>query len=153
MYITPTTAVERVTIANAVETIFDRLEQAQTILDTVLEDCFMDAEQHSLSQVEAEWLGTMLRISNDILYDCIREYYLTVTPEQGSYANQLIESAERVKDAIAVENAANALSDIAITLPCSRRAAILKAKQAAQQLPDAEAIVELKRIAEDYRTH
>lgn len=153
MYITPTTAVERVTIANAVETIFDRLEQAQTILDTVLEDCFMDAEQHSLSQVEAEWLGTMLRISNDILYDCIREYYLTVTPEQGSYANQLIESAERVKDAIAVENAANALSDIAITLPCSRRAAILKARQAAQQLPDAEAIVELKRIAEDCRTH
>ena len=153
MYITPTTAVERVTIANAVETIFDRLEQAQTILDTVLEDCFMDAEQRSLSQVEAEWLGTMLRISNDILYDCIREYDLTVTPEQGSYANQLIESAERVKDAIAVENAANALSDIEITLPCSRRAAILKARQAAQQLPDAEAIVELKRIAEDCRTH
>lgn len=78
-----TTRKERIAISNAMWPIFTGLEQAQTLLNTCLEDHFEDYPQKAITDSEAAWLADMLHIVNTVLEDAIMSFKLTVGWERG----------------------------------------------------------------------
>lgn len=66
---TKSTHNERIVVSNAMWLIFTGLEQAQTLLNTCLEDHFESFPQKAITESEAEWPADMLHIVNTSLED------------------------------------------------------------------------------------
>ena len=95
MYITKTTAKERLIIGNAVDSQFDYVMRARRLLMKVLDDFFNDAEQKAICTQDAEDIGDILHAVNDALWWAETEYSLTVGDELAPGCESSYEGARR----------------------------------------------------------
>lgn len=136
-----TTHNERTVINNALFGLFDNLEQAETLLYTVIEDCFNNREQEAVSKAEAEWVGAMLRIVQDILSDTIVAYHLTVADTENVRVKNYIAAADAVKTALQCERAFNGVYAFERSLTAEGRRPIMEARIKIGDMEDASAIL------------
>lgn len=114
-----TTRKERIAISNAMWPIFTGLEQAQTLLNTCLEDHFEDYPQKAITDSEAAWLADMLHIVNTVLEDAIMSFKLTVGWERGvEWSEGSMDEHRRVRELDAVNDE---ITDIWRKLPVEQR--------------------------------
>lgn len=144
-----TTSNERTIINNAVYAIFADLEKAETLINTVIEECFDSAEQKKLSSCEAEWVGTMLHITRDILTDAITAYHLTVADTGSVRAQNFIKAAETAKTAMQCEDAYSGVYELEKRAPAEKRKAIMETRAKIGDMDDAAAIIALNALAKN----
>lgn len=119
---TKSTQEERRVISNAMWPIFTGLEQAQTLLNTCLEDHFESFPQKAITQSEAEWLADMLHIVNTALWDAIASFKLTVCWQPG--VEWLEKSLEEHRRVVELDAIVDEISDIHRRLPVEYRGPI-----------------------------
>ena len=119
---TKSTKWERRVISNAMWPIFTGLEQAQTLLNTCLEEHFESSPQKAITESEAAWLADMLHIVNTSLEDAIASFKLTVGWRHG--VEWLEKSTEEHRQVMDLDAIANEISDIHRSLPVEYRGPI-----------------------------
>lgn len=144
-----TTSNERATISNAMYALFDDLERAKTLIDTVIEEHFDERVQKPLNATAAEWTGTMIHVARDIIYDTIVSYYLTVADAEDVRAKNYIAAAEAVKTAMQCEQAREGVYALEKKLPAERRKPITEARAKIGDMEDASAILALNAIVKN----
>ena len=77
--------------------VFADLERAEVLLETVLDEHFLDREQKPIAASDADRTRSMLRIVNDIIRDSIVTFYLTIGDDEEPRAARYIEAAETAK--------------------------------------------------------
>ena len=92
-----TTVKERAIISDTMLGVFADLERAEVLLETVLDEHFLDREQKPIDAADADWTRSMLRIVNDIIRDSIVTFYLTIGDDEEPRAARYIEAAETAK--------------------------------------------------------
>lgn len=117
-----TTREDRCVISNAMWPIFTGLEQAQTLLNTCIEDHFESHQQKAITESEAEWLSDMLHIVSTSLDDAINSFKLTVGWSHG--VEWLEKSMEEHKQVIELDAIASEIDDIRYRLPAECRGPI-----------------------------
>lgn len=113
MYIEKTTAAERLTIRQAVDSSFVYVSRARRLLMGVLSDFFEDAEQKQISRLDAEDVGNILQAVNDALWWAETEYALTVGDEdapgcassyEGARRAALVRDVERLRGKLSLDD-------------------------------------------------
>lgn len=141
-----TTKKERIAISNAMWPIFTGLEQAQTLLNTCLEDHFEDYPQKAITDSEAAWLADMLHIVNATLEDAIMSFKLTVGWERGvEWFEGSMDEHRRVRELDAVNDE---ITDIWRKLPVEQRKPIEDRRQRTGNADDETALKEARALLE-----
>lgn len=104
MYISETTAEERLTVTNAVGTIFTDIERAKSVLNDVWLEYFDKANPEPLESGVVSAIGDILYIVVDVLHDAITEYCMTVGEDWYGGVKAYIAGADVAKSNIFVEN-------------------------------------------------
>ena len=65
-----TTVKERAIIGDTMLGVFADLERAEVLLETVLDEHFLDREQKPIAASDADWTRSMLHTVNGIIRDC-----------------------------------------------------------------------------------
>lgn len=142
-----TTVQERIAISNNVWPIFTGLEQAQTLLNTCLEDHFESFPQKPIGESEAAWLADMLHIVNTMLEDAIMSFKLTVGWTPGTeYFEGAMEEHRRVLELDAVNDE---ITDIWRKLPVEQRKPIEDRRQRTRNADDETALAEARKLLEE----
>ena len=89
-----TTVKERAIIGDTMLGVFADLERAEVLLETVLDEHFLDREQKPIAASDADWTRSMLHIVNGIIRDSIVTFYLTIGDDEEPH---YIEAAETAK--------------------------------------------------------
>lgn len=113
---------ERCVISNAMWPIFTGLEQAQTLLNTCLEDHFESFPQKAITESEAAWLADMLHIVNTSLEDAIASFKLTVCWQPG--VEWLEKNIAEHRTALELEEVDDKIADLQRRLPVKERGPI-----------------------------
>lgn len=135
---TKSTKRERRVISNAMWPIFTGLEQAQTLLNTCLEEHFESSPQKAITESEAAWLADMLHIVNTSLEDAIASFKLTVGWRHG--VEWLEKSTEGHRQVMDLDAIANEISDIYRSLPVEYRGPIADELKRNHSMDDEAAI-------------
>ena len=135
---TKSTKRERRVISNAMWPIFTGLEQAQTLLNTCLEEHFESFPQKAITESEAAWLADMLHIVNTSLEDAIASFKLTVGWRHG--VEWLEKSTEGHRQVMDLDAIANEISDIHRSLPVEYRGPIADELKRNHSMDDEAAI-------------
>ena len=139
-YIEKTTSKGRSIIRGAVFGIFADLERAEVLLETVLEESFLESEQKPLTASEADWTRSMLYIVHEIIGDAVVAYHLTVGDTEDLRAKNYIASAETAKLAMQCESAHSGAVAAGNKLCEDRRRVFIDAMDKISDMWDAEAI-------------
>lgn len=129
---------ERSAISNAMWPIFTGLEQAQTLLETCLEEHFESFRQKAITKSEAEWLSDMLHIVNTSLVDAIASFKLTVGWRHG--VEWLEQSMEAHRQVMELDAIADEIDDMRFNLPAECRGPILDELKRNHSMDDEAAI-------------
>lgn len=144
-----TTKQERMAISNTMWPIFTGLEQAQTLLNTCIENHFYDFPQKPIGKGEAEWLADMLHIVSTMLEDAIMSFKLTVGWKPGT---ELFEEAmgehRRVLELDAVNDE---ITDIWRKLPDEQRKPIEDRRQSTINVDDETALGKDRALLEEVK--
>ena len=92
-----TTVKERAIIGDTMLGVFADLERAEVLLETVLDEHFLDREQKPIAASDADWTRSMLYIVHEIIGDAVVAYHLTVGDDEEPRAAHYIEAAETAK--------------------------------------------------------
>ena len=92
-----TTVKERAIIGDTMLGVFADLERAEVLLETVLDEHFLDREQKPIAASDADWTRSMLHIVNGIIIDSIVTFYLTIGDDEEPRAAHYIEAAKTAK--------------------------------------------------------
>lgn len=103
MYVSKTTAAERLTIASALDDVFISLDRAHYLLSEVKDSFFGDLEQKPIAAYDAEGIAVKLEIAEGIIFDAMLAYALTVGRGDFRGVSPHLESAERAALAVKVE--------------------------------------------------
>ena len=120
MYIEKTTVHERAAISNATTTIFFDLERAESLLDTVREECFEGNGKSVHLAADAKWTHDMIGLVDDILREAITAYHLTIADIFDDGAQYYLNDAKCAETAMKVEKALDRIRDIERGLPEDR---------------------------------
>ena len=129
---------DRCVISNAMWPIFTGLEQAQTLLNTCLEDHFESFPQKAITESEAAWLADMLHIVNTSLEDAINSFKLTVGWAPG--VEWLEKSLEEHRQVVELDAIVDEISDIHRRLPVEYRGPIADELNRSYSMDDEAAI-------------
>lgn len=141
-----TTKKERIAISNAMWPIFTGLEQAQTLLNTCLEDRFENYPQKPIDASTGAWLADMLHIVNTTLEDAIMSFKLTVGWTPGTeWFDGSMEEHRRVLELDAVNDE---ITDIWRKLPVEQRKPIEDRRQHTGNADDETALKEARALLE-----
>lgn len=144
-----TTQKERTAISNAMWPIFTGLEQAQTLLNTCLEDHFEDYPQKPIDTSTGAWLADMLHIVNTTLEDAIMSFKLTVGWERGvEWLEGSMDEHRRVRELNAVNSE---MADIWRKLPVEQRKPITDRRKNFDNADDETALKEARALLEEVK--
>ncbi len=135
MYIHKTTAQERLIIRTALDSTFIRLKRVDNFLQEVLESYFGDYKQKPIADYDAESIAYKLEIIEEILFDVMLEYSLTVGYKDFPGVDVYLEGADQTATTIEMEQLLDTVFPVNGNT-CKRRE-IMK-------LPDKQAIAALK---------
>ena len=140
MYIEKTTVHERAAISNATTTIFFDLERAESLLDTVREECFEGNGKSVHLAADAKWTHDMIGLVDDILREAITVYHLTIADIFDDGAQYYLNDAKCAETAMKVEKALDRIRDIERGLPEDRRKSVSETVGKAVKMEDEEAL-------------
>ena len=141
-----TTYEQRLTITNALFPSVCGLERANTLLWSVIEENFSDAEQKHLDRDQAEWVGTVLLIVSDIIDDTIEQYYLTTHDVGSERVAKYLKQAEQVANATKCEELHNIERQWEHTLPQGKLETVAARRIEICRMEDEEAIEALTQL-------
>ena len=135
-----TTVKERAIIGDTMLGVFADLERAEVLLETVLDEHFLDREQKPIAASDADWTRSMLYIVHEIIGDAVVAYHLTVGDTEDLRAKNYIASAETAKLAMQCESAHSGAVAAGNKLCEDRRRVFIDAMDKISDMWDAEAI-------------
>ena len=150
MYIEKTTVHERVAISNAMTPIFFELERAESLLDSVREECFEGNGKIVHLAADAKWTHDMIDLVDDILRDAITAFHLTIADTFDDGAKYYLNDAKCAETAMKVEEALNRICDIKRGLPEDRCKSISETMEKAVNMEDEEALPILEALIKEH---
>ena len=145
-YIEKTTAHERVEILTAVYGLFEPLDWADTLLDTVIEEFFSDRKQQPISAGSAEWIRCLLCTARDIVSETTLSFNLLTANTEDPRVESYLKAADRVRAALKCDSMCDKVSNLEHTLPAERRASVQNARLEIMNLEDTVAIPALESL-------
>lgn len=146
---TKSTKEERCVISNAMWPIFTGLEQAQTLLNTCLEDHFESFPQKAITESEAAWLADMLHIVNTSLEDAIASFKLTVCWQPG--VEWLEKNIAEHRTALELEKVDDEIADLWSRLPVKERKPIEDKRAEYRDIDDETALTAARALLEEVK--
>ena len=150
MYIEKTTVHERAAISNAMTTIFFDLERAESLLDTVREECFEGNGKSVHLAADAKWTHDMIGLVDDILREAITAYHLTIADIFDDGAQYYLNDAKCAETAMKVEKALDRIRDIERGLPEDRCKSVSETVGKAVKMEDEEALPILEALIKEH---
>lgn len=141
-----TTASDRVRIINAIYCLFDDIDRAADLLDTVIDTFFADREQKPISANNAKWIGSLLDTARGIIRDTTLSYNLLTANTEDSRVEKYLEAADMVRAAIQCDRLRSEAEHIERNLPADRRTIAMNARIEITDMEDADAISALKKL-------
>ena len=151
MYIEETTIKERIAISNAVMPIFVDLDRAESLLDTIQNECFEFKEGRAQLSADEEWVYDMVCIVNDILRDAITSFYLTIGYDANNRAEYYFKNAQHAKTVLKCEETLDLIRDVEQSLPEDRRRRVLEIRKKVDDMKDEDALPILEALLKEAR--
>lgn len=154
MCIEKTTMKERTTISNAMTPIFVNLERAETLLNTVQNDCFEHKGGNVYISADAEWMYDMVSIVEDILYDAITAFYLTTADNPSSNgAQSYLNDAKCAETAMKCGEIFDRICDIERSLPEDQQKRVAEIRKSVVNMEDQEALPILEALLKNQEAY
>lgn len=154
MYIEKTTMKERTTISNAMTPIFVNLERAETLLNTVQNDCFEHKGGNVYISADAEWMYDMVSIVEDILYDAITAFYLTTADNPSSNgAHSYLNDAKCAETAMKCGEIYDRICDIERSLPEDQQERVAEVRKSVLDMDNEKALLILEALLAEQEAH
>ena len=154
MYIEKTTINERTTISNAMTPIFVNLERAETLLNTVQDECFEHKGGNVYISADAKWMYDMVSIVEDILYDAIAAFYLTTGDNPFSNGVQsYLNDAKCVETVMKCGEIFDRICDIERSLPKDQQKRVAEIRRSVVNMEDEEALPILEILLKEQEAH
>ena len=153
MYISETTQSERVTISIALGDMFNKVARAHRLLGRVWDDYFGMREQPDIPSEEAEYLGELIYVINDLIWSAALEYALVVGDVDFPGVEPYLRGSELAKKAQEVEKLNSMVFDLEKQLKPEPREALRQKRAEICNLPDEKAAALLRELLEGKGVH
>ena len=153
MYIEKTTIKERAAISNAMTPIFVNLERAESLLDTVQNECFECKRDSVFLSTDAKWVQNMVGIVENILFDAITAFHLTATNTFDNGAKYYLKDAKYAETAMRCAETLDRIHDIERSLPAERRKSIAEIRESVVDMDDEAALPILEALLKEQEAH
>lgn len=149
MYISESTAAERVHMSMALDGVFDNVDRARRILSNLLDEYFGMAEQKEICVDDAEILGDLLYVIGDMLFNAILEYSLSINNTHFFGVNTYKVGAQRFALAEKVDTLKIQIHDLGRQMPYEQRTALQKKLTDLCELSDEQAASALEALLQE----
>lgn len=153
MYISETTQSERVTISIALGDMFNKVAHAHRLLGRVWDDYFGMREQPDIPSEEAEYLGELIYVIDDLIWSAALEYALVVGDVDFPGVEPYLRGSELAKKAQEVEKLNSMVFDLEKQLKPEPREALRQKRAEICNLPDEKAAALLRELLEGKGVH
>ena len=146
MYIQETTQSERVTISAALDGMFNSVARAHRLLNRVWDDYFGMREQPDIPSHEAEYLGELIYVIDDMIWSAALEYALVTGDRDFPGVEPHLRGAEAARKAMEVDELNARLFELERQLRPEERDALCQKRAEACSFPDEKAKVLLQNL-------
>ena len=153
MYIQETTQSQRVTISVALGDMFDKVARAHRLLGRVWDDYFGMREQPDIPRMEAEYLGELIYVIDDLIWSAALEYALVTGDADFPGVEPCLRGSELAKKAQEVEKLNSMVFDLEKQLKPEPREALRQKRAEICELPDEKAAALLRELLEGKGVH
>lgn len=153
MYITETTQHERFIIDSALHSMFSKVARAHLLLGRVWDDYFGMREQPDIPSMEAEYLGELIYVIDDLIWSAALEYALVVGDADFPGVESHLSGSELAKKAQEVEKLNSMVFDLEKQLKPEPREALRQKRAEICKLPDEKAAALLRELLEGKGVH
>ena len=153
IYIEKTTMRERTTISNAMTPIFFDLERAESLLDTVHEECFESKGKSVYLTADAKWTMDMIGLVDDILRDAITAFYLTTADNFDDCAKYYLKDAKCVETAMKCGEIFDRICDIERSLPEDQQKRVAEVRTSVIDMDNEKALLILEALLAEQEAH
>lgn len=153
MYIQETTQSQRVTISVALCGMFDKVARAHRLLGRVWDDYFGMREQPDIPSMEAEYLGELIYVIDDLIWSAALEYALVTGDADFPGVEQCLRGSELAKKAQEVEKLDSMVFDLEKQLKPEPREALRQKRAEICKPPDEKAAALLRELLEGKGVH
>lgn len=153
MYISETTQSERVTISIALGDMFNKVARAHRLLDRVWDDYFGMREQPDIPSEEAEYLGELIYVIDDLIWSAALEYALVVGDADFPGVEPYLRGSELAKKAQEVGELNSMVFDLEKQLKPEPREALRQKRAEICNLPDEKAAALLRELLDGKGVH
>lgn len=153
MYISETTQSERVTISIALGDMFNKVARAHRLLGRVWDDYFGMREQPDIPSEEAEYLGELIYVIDDLIWSAALEYAPVVGDVDFPGVEPYLRGSELAKKAQEVEKLNSMVFDLEKQLKPEPREALRQKRAEICNLPDEKAAALLRELLEGKGVH
>ena len=153
MYITETTQSQRVAINIALGDMFSKVARAHRLLGRVWDDYFGMREQPDIPSMEAEYLGELIYVIDDLIWSAALEYALVTGDPDFPGVEPHLQGCERAKKAQEVEKLNSLIFDLEKQLKPEPRKALRQKRVEICGLPDEKAAILLRELLDGKEGH
>lgn len=153
MYIQETTQSQRVTISVALDGMFGKVARAHRLLGRVRDDYFGMREQSDIPSMEAEYLGELIYVIDDLIWSAALEYALVTGDADFPGVEPCLRGSELAKKAQEVEKLNSMVFDLEKQLKPEPREALRQKRAEICKLPDEKAAALLRELLEGKGVH
>ena len=144
--IAKTTASDRTRIVNAIYCLFDDIDRAADLLDTVIDAFFADREQKPISVGDAKRIGSLLYTARGIISDTTLSYNLLAANTEDPRVERYLDAADMVRAAIQCDRLCNEVWNAECKLPTDRRTSLQNTRIEIMKMGDTDAISAFKNL-------
>lgn len=153
MYIQETTQSERVIISTALDGMFNKVARAHRLLGRVWDDYFGMRDQPDIPGMEAEYLGELIYVIDDLIWSAALEYALVIGDPDFPGVEPHLRGSDLAKKAQEVEKLNSMVFDLEKQLKPEPREALRQKRAEICELPDEKAAALLRELLEGKGVH
>lgn len=153
MYIQETTQSERVIISTALDGMFNKVARAHRLLSRVWDDYFGMRDQPDIPGMEAEYLGELIYVIDDLIWSAALEYALVIGDLDFPGVEPHLRGSDLAKKAQEVEKLNSMVFDLEKQLKPEPREALRQKRAEICELPDEKAAALLRELLEGKGVH
>lgn len=153
MYIQETTQEERRNIDCALSSMNDKVRRAHNLLSHLWDDYFGKRDQPDIPGMEAEYLGELIYVIDDLIWSAALEYALVTGDADFPGVEPCLRGSELAKKAQEVEKLNSMVFDLEKQLKPEPREALRQKRAEICKLPDEKAAALLRELLEGKGVH
>lgn len=153
MYIQETTQKERRNIDCALSSMNDKVRRAHNLLSHLWDDYFGKRDQEEISSYDAEHLGDMIYLIDDLIWSAALEYALVIGDADFPGVEQHLRGSEQAKKAQEVDKLNSMVFELEKQLKPEPREALRQKRAEICKLPDEKAAALLRELLEGKEVH